>query len=523
VDLNIYNGEYAGGNPDPDNRNPGNLHFTSRERIGDNGDWNVWKQSFSNPEVRNQRDFCHSFGFVSGLLNTAADRGRYLADETNRFSVPSSIWPPSGNTRIVVPSVTLPPGIPTVWTSADYGAGSPYIGVPRMKAFPWLTWNDHPFISHMELMNVPASSPSRLLLEHHLRSQGAEDFYNHYVDRSPQADDHGPRSPGPPFGHLLNFYYSSDTAIDAQGGWANEPTAASNFHRVFGYLRVPSRFDGANQVLNPQPFMSTRLGVSHGFHPPYNRLSAYRDAGLININTILDDGTMWQAIFKHGNALDHWWNVFVSRQGYGTPGTFSQPLLPLLNNHSPTFFANPFRPFSEGYNVPIPALANQNADPAGPARKLVEATLLRPDPRPTTGVPPLRPLIVQGTKVDLAVNPSGFDYHGISEAQDAHNDGDRNPYFRYESLTKSGNILTTRSNVYAVWITVGYFEVSPEPTLPRSLYPDGYVLGPELGSDTGEVMRHRMFFMLDRTIPVAFQRGEDYNVEKAIVLKTIIE
>ncbi len=112
---------------------------------------------------------------------------------------------------------------------------------------------------------------------------------------------------------------------------------------------------------------------------------------------------------------------------------------------------------------------------------------------------------------------------GAGDARYAFNDGDRNPYFRYDTLRKLGNVITTRSNVYAVWITVGYFEVKQDSSLPRSYYPDGYTLGAELGSDTGEVVRHRMFAVIDRSIPVAFQRGEDYNSQKAVVLKKIIE
>ena len=88
--------------------------------------------------------------------------------------------------------------------------------------------------------------------------------------------------------------------------------------------------------------------------------------------------------------------------------------------------------------------------------------------------------------------------------------------------------MTTRSNVYAVWITVGYFEVyaGDRPygsTTPDAIYPDGYQLGRELGSDTGEIERHRAFYIFDRTIPVGFQRGQDLNVDKAILVNRFIE
>ena len=36
----------------------------------------------------------------------------------------------------------------------------------------------------------------------------------------------------------------------------------------------------------------------------------------------------------------------------------------------------------------------------------------------------------------------------------------RNLYFRYQALDRLGNLITTRSNVYAVWITIGYFDVN---------------------------------------------------------------
>ncbi|MGQ9823312.1 MAG: hypothetical protein ACUVQK_15775, partial [Thermogutta sp.] len=55
------------------------------------------------------------------------------------------------------------------------------------------------------------------------------------------------------------------------------------------------------------------------------------------------------------------------------------------------------------------------------------------------------------------------------------------------------------------------------------IYPDGYMLGQELGSDSGDIRRHRGFFIVDRSLPVGFKRGQDLNVDKAILIKRILE
>ena len=118
----------------------------------------------------------------------------------------------------------------------------------------------------------------------------------------------------------------------------------------------------------------------------------------------------------------------------------------------------------------------------------------------------------------------------------------------YEPMSRLGNLVTNRSGVYAVWITVGYFEVEkapdwndPDTTLQATLvarrtdphggdinlynraYPDGYMLGKELGSETGDVKRPRGFYIIDRTEEVGFKPGEDLNVEKTIRLRRRIE
>jgi hypothetical protein len=105
----------------------------------------------------------------------------------------------------------------------------------------------------------------------------------------------------------------------------------------------------------------------------------------------------------------------------------------------------------------------------------------------------------------------------------------KNPFLKYQSLQRFSNLVTNRSNVYAVWITIGYFEVEPVPgfnpgnPLNQQLYPDGYTLGQEIGSSEGDVVRHRAFYIIDRSIPVAYIPGEDLNTDKTILLRRYIE
>jgi hypothetical protein len=136
-------------------------------------------------------------------------------------------------------------------------------------------------------------------------------------------------------------------------------------------------------------------------------------------------------------------------------------------------------------------------------------------------------------------------------------DAERNPAMMYQPMTRLGNLVTNRSNVFAVWVTVGYFEVEPAPNwndpdisvraplrerfgastsltatgaataygkaLYDRVYPEGYMLAEEVGSDIGNVKRQRAFYIIDRTEPVGFKPGDDLNVERTIRVRRRIE
>jgi hypothetical protein len=154
----------------------------------------------------------------------------------------------------------------------------------------------------------------------------------------------------------------------------------------------------------------------------------------------------------------------------------------------------------------------------------VDATLLRAAPGNSD-----RPLFDTNT---VSTTITGGTMYTSSEV---FRDASRNPYFAYQGYQKLGNILTTNSNCFAVWITIGYFEVEefrPNMSAPVSpanpmtfdaAHPDGYCLAKEVGIDTGEVTRHRSFYIIDRSIPVGFIPGSRLNTDDCILVKRLIE
>lgn len=273
-----------------------------------------------------------------------------------------------------------------------------------------------------------------------------------------------------PYGHLLNFLQDLNPPMPP-APIPNNPS----FHRLLDFVDVPSPFVGTEKWYDAEEFEQGAGAEYFGFRPPFNRMSLMRDPGLINANTITDP-EVWQSYAIGTPAITGIWNSFAaSRAGTGL---------------YPTQFAFPFRSATSD---------DLSIDCDDMRQRSIKSGLLR---QANTGS--TTPLFNSGGGNTWA-------------------EATRNPYFRYQGFQRVGSGLARHSNVYAVWITVGYFEVEPNPAGVDLGHPDGYRYGREHGSETGNVSRHRAFYILDRSSPVGFLPGDDLNANEAILLKRHIE
>ena len=606
VDLTTFNGVYSPTSEDPTAANGGtwNGHFEARQRGEKNflpgnpppqllGEVNLWKQE---PAVKGKT--------TAGTSPTPWPAGP-LGWQTSKWS--SDITPglsPTSTTMYFKQGLLQTLGYLNTPFSPQGGANQTASsgGDPQFP-FPWLNWSYRPFNNVYELLLVPALPSSRLLARS--KASGSQGMslapggrrYFSYVDKTlrgtpPQGFAQGydgSASPQVPYPHLLNFFESGQGSKGAfpNPGPSIQPMLRSQLHRVLAYVCVPSRFANSqlqipplNASFNSKTTPGGQPYYHHLFHTPFNRVSNFREPGLMNANMFTSADVLLGAMniyfpplvvpqpnsspqnpvqppWPHVNRLNpDFWDKFVRsrRQGGITDPKLignANPVSPVVNGVSwpslqattqqtlanmlrinpnlPSRFMRPYRT-PGGAALATPTAGGQSTEP----NRETDVTLLRGDPDI-----PVRPLFqVDDFLMGTANSPSsvpatpdnfGADVPLFQPSGLACMDFNRNPYFRYQAIEKLGSALSTHSNVFAIWITVGYFQVlpaaNPKMTDPQGnlVYPDGYQLGAELGSDTGDIVRHRAFYIFDRSIPVGFLRGQDLNDARALLVKRFIE
>ena len=100
------------------------------------------------------------------------------------------------------------------------------------------------------------------------------------------------------------------------------------------------------------------------------------------------------------------------------------------------------------------------------------------------------------TLTQSGITPPAQDSHPALSSLQAFN-----PAHNIYTANRLANTATTRSNVFGIWITVRE----------------------SVANDPDSIKLHRAFYIIDRSIPVAFEAGKDHNVWDAVLLRRIIQ
>ena len=436
-----------------------------------------------------------------GWLNRSFDFVGVANDGLGHYQLDS----PLGET----PLMPIPPG---------QNPGTPRLPPPT---YPSLVWLNRPYANPYELLLVPACSSSALSAEYTVSSSASP-----YSSRGGAFVGYGGL-----FGHLLNFF--NVTGTNGGGGVFK----GADYFRIFDFVTVPSRFRDtqtwydsnqntwAKLLWNNDP---TRLDATSqiGLSTLPASVSKFREPGKINLNTATDRA--WDAV-GFDSLLRSW---DVGRDGMTQGQRFERSMAGGVDRIQVETSAGslsgryPSGDFPAEYPSPLRAgvtgdlMPRMRGLPLDVAYSGIHATLLR---RTFSGAEGEGPIL---GRYSLNRDPDSPAQAVVAALQNRKT----NAYFRFRDMIKLGSSVTSQSNVYAIWVTIGYFEIEPnvgkgtgEVFAVDAAHPDGYRFGMEMGSDVGQVTRHRAFYVVDRSIPVAFEPGKNHNVEKAVLLRRHLE
>ncbi|HZU36165.1 MAG TPA: hypothetical protein VFA18_09660 [Gemmataceae bacterium] len=378
---------------------------------------------------------------------------------------------------------------------------NPYVPYDPVQN-PWITVDYLDQIPMMDGRQVIAGNPTNVQLKNNFSYGKTEPFASAVAQVVPQA-------PQPALTTQPQNTFFRHNGVEASNPSAS--TAGQTLHIPFNWLPQPDRQlvspmellevsgykpheltqtfiqpppgGGApvpNQQVAPWFDQSARIYRLFEFLECHDRSTGIgvggRQVGKININTIYDPETFFALCDPPptgGSGPNHFTqadvqSLYQALIGQRTPGQESAPSGTKYNvpNYSAASGGGPdapFWPLSAPYSAP--GDAQYQAFPSGIG---INSTILRATTAAGTAT---APRLLQPASALTSGQP---------------------PYVANELLTKIFNNVTTRSNTFAVWITVGFFQVTDPTTSPPTL-------GPEIGATTNRNIRHQMFAIIDRT------------------------
>jgi len=353
----------------------------------------------------------------------------------------------------------------------------------RTYPFAWLFWPNRPYVSATELALVPATSPFTLLRWHSL-GRG------------------NPR----PFAHLPGFLENA-TPVSPWNAISGRSTGSTD-RTLWHFLHVPTPFPGLYTTVSDTTAAAVNaaslaeLGLDMF---PIRHLSSFREPGRINVNTIVDQ-RVWRGMF----------GAVTDRNDKPDPTT-AEPACEKLPGWKPTLFittsaAGGTPCTSQLAFMQLLPKPGENSSPANTRTGGFLDDHLNEDRNGNGTLDPDEDVNGNGVLdtgedsnsngvLDKGEDDNG---NGIVDRND-YRDTDRHAFFRYQTMNRLTNSVTTRSNVFAIWVTIGYFDANSPTT------------------EVEPVKRHRAFYIFDRSIPVGYEPGKNHNVLDAVLLRRIIQ
>ena len=324
------------------------------------------------------------------------------------------------------------------------------------------------------------------------------------------------------------------------------PVAPVNRNIRFADRFLDSRIrDGYTGMAEPEAFVGPTLRA------PFNMTTSYRSAGKVNLNTITPDNQVLSSsplrstVLKgleynylvgsdriapalNTDAIDPLTTQFMeTRRGYVmnvispffasysyvapfSPPTATPNIAPHLNPYYPTQFVGAYR------SALTSNLAPHVEDPMARAKMrskygvettlarsfaLADAVLSAPGENLPVSAAPADAMLYSPSSVNGATG-------SFAPSTAAAADANRNAFTRYQREMRLPNLITNQSNVFAMWVTVSLYEYDPV---------TGF--GNEYLDDNGLPKRERVFYIIDRSIPVGYKPGENLNTDRTILLK----
>lgn len=267
---------------------------------------------------------------------------------------------------------------------------------------------------------------------------------------------------------------------------------------LFSAAYIPTRFAGIHTTLPANGWTSSHESLTGIYRTirEINQLSAYREPGRINLNTVVGHPDLLDPTKMQSDV----WNAVVAGSLASPPKEYNDTTFAGKIRRRSTQRAYPARPKLGLPATPaVPGSGNNKKQTSTSGTGGVVSGTASPGTSLGT--------VISGTTVDVDFTDT---YVSTTLSGTTYNTGtnalmraaiDRNPWHGIYTALRLANTTTVRSNVFGIWVTL------------REAIP----------GDPASVKLHRAFYIVDRSIPVGYEPGKDHNVRDAIRLRRIIE